>query len=79
MLKPKENKAVSICPGPNLAYFSGKYSLKEMVQHIYGYKSVLNNVMRPNMFVKELSLYLIILKMKYVNRLKKKMRRNKKN
>jgi len=29
--KPKENTAVSICPGPNLAYFSGIYSLEEML------------------------------------------------
>lgn len=53
-----EAQGVVVCPGPNIAYFDRQYSLSEMVQHIYGYKSVLNNVMRPNMFVKELSLYL---------------------
>ncbi|SMD12502.1 hypothetical protein [Pedobacter nyackensis] len=62
MLKPKENKAVSICPGPNLAYFSGKYSLKEMVQHIYGKTNLLDNVARPNLFINELNLYVDYLK-----------------
>src|SRR5690606_2725254 len=36
ILKPKENNAVAICPGPNIAYFSGEFSLEEMVKHIYG-------------------------------------------
>jgi len=58
MLKPKESKAVSICPGPNLAYFSKKYSLKEMVDHIYGKVNLLEGVTRPNLFVKELGLYI---------------------
>ncbi|WP_316811569.1 hypothetical protein [Pedobacter heparinus] len=58
MLKPKEQKAVSICPGPNLAYFSGKYSLKEMVQHIYGQTNLLASVNRPNLFINELNLYI---------------------
>lgn len=53
-----EAQGVVVCPGPNIAYFDRQYSLFEMVQHIYGYKSVLNNVKRPNLFVKELSLYL---------------------
>nr|WP_121272336.1 hypothetical protein [Pedobacter schmidteae] len=62
MLKPKENKAVSICPGPNLAYFSGKYSLKEMIQHIYGKTNLLGSVNRPNLFINELNLYIDYLK-----------------
>lgn len=62
MLKPKENKAVSICPGPNLAYFSGKYSLKEMIQHIYGKTDLLDSVSRPNLFINELNLYVDYLK-----------------
>ncbi|ESU29228.1 hypothetical protein FLJC2902T_06230 [Flavobacterium limnosediminis JC2902] len=53
-----ETQGVVVCPGPNIAYFNRQYSLSEMVQHIYGYKSVLNNVTRPNIFVKELSLYM---------------------
>jgi hypothetical protein len=62
LLKPRENKAVSICPGPNLAYFSGKYSLKEMVSHIYGRIDLLDAVSRPNLFINELNLYVDYLK-----------------
>ena len=53
-----EGTAVSICPGPNLAYFSGKYSLKEMVDHIYGRTNVMERTDRPNFFVKELKMYI---------------------
>jgi hypothetical protein len=53
-----EGTAVSICPGPNLAYFSRIYSLKEMVDHIYGRTNVMDRTDRPNMFIKELSMYL---------------------
>ncbi len=50
--------AVTICPGPNLAYFSGIFSLSEMVGHIYGRFNILNSVYRPHMFVNELNLYI---------------------
>lgn len=50
--------AVTICPGPNLAYFSGIFSLAEMTDHIYGRRSLLNTLHRPNMFVNELQLYI---------------------
>jgi len=56
--KPKESKAVAICPGPNLAYFSGIYSLEQMVGHIYGRLNLLEKVERPHFFVKELRLYI---------------------
>lgn len=49
--------AVTICPGPNLAYFSGVYSLKEMIDHIYGRKNILNDINRPHVFINELQLY----------------------
>lgn len=62
ILKPKESKAVAICPGPNLAYFSGKFSLDEMVSHIYGKLNLLNDPNRPNLFVNELNLYVEYLK-----------------
>lgn len=58
ILKPKESKAVAICPGPNLAYFSEIYSLDDMVAHIYGRKNLLEAVKRPNLFIKELDLYI---------------------
>lgn len=50
--------AVTICPGPNLAYFSGIFSLKQMVDHIYGRINLLNDVFRPNCFINELELYI---------------------
>lgn len=62
LLKPRESKAVSICPGPNLAYFSGVYTLKEMVGHIYGRKNLLTGINRPIFFINELNLYLAYLK-----------------
>ena len=55
---------VSICPGPNLAYYSKEMSLKEMIGHIYGKNNVISRSDRPNMFVKELNLYLDFLKEK---------------
>lgn len=57
IIKPKESKAVAICPGPNLAYFSAVYSLDEMVKHIYGQLDLLEKVKRPHVFIKELNLY----------------------
>jgi len=47
----------AICPGPNLAYFSKISTLREMVDHIYGRLNLLNNTYRPNMFIKELKMY----------------------
>ncbi|WP_320112441.1 hypothetical protein [Draconibacterium orientale] len=58
----KENEKVTVCPGPNLAYFSKISSLKEMVDHIYGRINLLDNGYRPHMFLKELSMYLDIFK-----------------
>lgn len=52
-----EGKAVSICPGPTIAYFSKIVSLQEMVDHIYGRISIINEGDRPNMFIKELDMY----------------------
>jgi hypothetical protein len=62
MLKPKESEAVSICPGPNLLYFSTTYSLKEMVNHIYGREAISFKINRPNLFINELNLYVDYLK-----------------
>jgi hypothetical protein len=53
---------VSVCPGPNMAYFSGKHSLKEMVAHIYGKTNIIKRNNRPNMFIKELNMYIDYLK-----------------
>ncbi len=53
-----EGPGVSVCPGPNLAYFSRRTSLEEMAQHIQGKTNVIQRTDRPNLFIKELSLYL---------------------
>jgi hypothetical protein len=55
-------QGVVICPGPNMAYFDQEVSLSKMVQHIYGNASVLTVTNRPNMFVKELKMYVDYLK-----------------
>jgi hypothetical protein len=57
ILKPKQLKAVAICPGPNLAFFSGIFTLRQMVDHIYGRRNLLNKQFRPNMFLNELKMY----------------------
>jgi len=60
---PKKIERFSaICPGPNMAYFSKIVSLPEMVGHIYGRLSILNQTYRPHMFIKELKLYVDYLK-----------------
>jgi len=59
-----DKKGVSICPGPNMAYFSKTMSLKEMIDHIYGRINVISHPNRPNMFVKEIKLYIDYLKTK---------------
>jgi hypothetical protein len=51
-----EGNGVSVCPGPNIAYFSKVVSLQKMVDHIYGRINILNRNCRPNMFVKELDM-----------------------
>lgn len=52
-----EGPGVSVCPGPNLAYFSHRTSLPEMAQHIYGKTNIIERTDRPNLFLKELTLY----------------------
>ncbi len=58
----KEGEGVSVCPGPNMAYFSKRMSLKDMTNHIYGRSNMLSGSYRPNMFIKELNIYLDYLK-----------------
>ena len=53
-----EGKGVSVCPGPNMAYFSEVVSLKAMSDHIYGRDTVLKRTDRPHMFIKELGMYI---------------------
>ena len=57
-----EGTGVAICPGPNMAYFSKQMSLKDMTNHIYGRANMLSRNYRPNMFIKELNIYIDYLK-----------------
>jgi hypothetical protein len=57
-----EGDGISICPGPNMAYFSKIMSMKEITDHIYGRANVITRTDRPNMFIKELQLYIDYLK-----------------
>jgi hypothetical protein len=53
-----EGPGVSVCPGPNMAYFSKRKTLKEMINHIYGNSNIIQRNDRPNLFIKELRMYL---------------------
>jgi hypothetical protein len=59
-----EGSGVSVCPGPNLAYFHRPVSLSEMIDHIYGRINIMTSKKRPHMFLKELSIYIDYLKKK---------------
>jgi hypothetical protein len=64
-----EGNGVTICPGPNMAYFSRPVTFKEMVDHIYGRTNIIERTDRKNMFVKELLLYI-----NYLNTKSKEMK-----
>ncbi|MEP1490451.1 MAG: hypothetical protein ABJK28_18680 [Algibacter sp.] len=59
-----EGIGVSICPGPNMAYYSKVMSLKNMTDHIYGRANMITRTDRPNLFIKELHIYIDFLKNK---------------
>ncbi|WP_194767241.1 hypothetical protein [Tamlana sp. I1] len=59
-----EGDGVSICPGPNMAYYSKVMSLANMTDHIYGRANVISRTDRPNLFIKELHIYIDYLKNK---------------
>jgi tRNA-dihydrouridine synthase len=67
---------VSICPGPNIAYFDKQMTLGEITDHIYGRENVISRNDRPNMFVKELNIYIDHLKEK-ADELKEEFNRKK--
>jgi hypothetical protein len=62
-----ESQGVVICPGPNMAYFNQEISLEKMVHHIYGRANVMPFENRPNLFVKEIELYVDYLKKEIEN------------
>lgn len=47
---------VAVCPGPNIAWFGRQYTLREMVDHIYGRGESLVPAWRPHAFAKELEM-----------------------
>jgi len=57
-VETRESKGVSICPGPNMAYFNQELSLQDMSHHIYNGDEGIVRADRPNMFVNELGMYL---------------------
>ncbi len=59
-----EGEGVSICPGPNMAYYSKIMSLKNITDHIYGRDNMITRTDRPNLFIKELNIYIDYLKEK---------------
>lgn len=54
----KIGTGVSVCPGPNMAYYNKVMSLRDITDHIYGRENMITRVDRPNMFVKELTIYI---------------------
>lgn len=68
LLMPNEERAVSICPGPNLIWFKGIFALEQMIGHIYGKKSLITVCNRPNLFMNELFLYVEHLRKYVTNR-----------
>jgi NAD(P)H-dependent flavin oxidoreductase YrpB (nitropropane dioxygenase family) len=54
----KKQKAVTICPGPNIVNFSKLSTLREMSDHIYGRSNLMHQTGRPHMFVREIELYI---------------------
>lgn len=54
-IDPKATPAV--CCGPNIVNFGRTYSLREMVDHIYGRVALELEPGRPHMFLRELALY----------------------
>jgi len=57
-----EGRGVSVCPGPNMAYYTKIMSLKDITNHIYGRSNMISQTNRPNMFIKELNIYTDFLK-----------------
>ena len=53
----KPSVPVAVCPSGNIAYFDREYTLREMVDHIYGRGSSLVPPTRPHCLAKELEMY----------------------
>ncbi|XMO88173.1 hypothetical protein AAFN75_07730 [Algibacter sp. AS12] len=59
-----EGNGVSVCPGPNMAYYDRTMSLENITDHIYGRANMVSRSDRPNLFIKELDIYIDYLKNK---------------
>lgn len=58
----KEEKTdVAVCPGPSAVYFNRRFSLSEMMSHVYDKINLLKDISYPNMFITELRLYIEVL------------------
>lgn len=78
------NSPQAVCPGPNIAWFTRLYSLKEMVDHIYGRGDSLVPPERPHMFAKEIQMYVdyfekLVQRCRYTDMEIKKLREFKSN
>lgn len=78
IIKKVDGVGVSVCPGPNIAYFSRVVSLREMVDHIYGRINIISRTDRPHMFIKELGMYVDYLKEKITEAIEGKGERQEK-
>ena len=63
----EQNAPQSICPGPNIEWFNRFYTLREMVDHIYGRRPSLVSSKRPHMFAKEIVMYVDYFENKIAN------------
>lgn len=75
----KEGEAVSVCPGPNIAYFDKEMTLVELTQHIYGKINIITNKHRPHMFIKELQMYMDVLENKINDYYKRREQKEKRH
>ena len=62
-----EGSGVSVCPGPNMAYYSKISTLVDMANHIYGRAEIEVRKNRPNFLIKELALYIDYLNNKIID------------
>jgi hypothetical protein len=63
----KNNKAVNICPGPNVTNYSEVVSLQTMTDHIYGRTDLVTNKQRPHVFLAEMNIYIKYLKKELID------------
>ncbi len=53
----RAKEPVTICPGPNIAYFDREYTLLEMMQHLYGTGPTLTPAAKPHAFELEKEIF----------------------